>query len=260
VGLDKPQVPMAACPDILVSSRATPEKLAYLSSLRDVGTGRYQHDELAAQFDPDAVDDFFNELHSWHFSYWLSLTTVQHCDELRCFAQSLAQQPMDLARAWLRQRTFDRFLPGDENPAQRDLYFADFRISLSALARGLSEAGRGDPERSIRDRRVAALARALRERRTSSAPTVKDLAQEAGVSASHLRRLTQESVGLSPKQFIMVSRMKEAARLLRNSAMSVKGIATKLGYGHSSNLSHDFRALFSRTPRDYRKRCSDRGR
>ena len=78
------------------------------------------------------------------------------------------------------------------------------------------------------------------------------LAALCKMSVSNLRRLFNLSAGLSPKAFILRSRMAYAEYLLRRSDMTVLDIALRVGYGDISGFNRVFRKHFGISPGKYR--------
>lgn len=79
------------------------------------------------------------------------------------------------------------------------------------------------------------------------------LAEKMGLSTSALRRRFLKETHLGPNQFLLNLRMNEAARMLRESALPVKEIAMRTGYGSSVAFHAAFRKNKGETPRDYRQ-------
>lgn len=78
------------------------------------------------------------------------------------------------------------------------------------------------------------------------------LATEAKLSRYHFLRVFQEMTGLTPHQFVLRTRLRNAATRLSMDAMPVLNIALDSGFGDVSNFNHAFRAEFGMSPREYR--------
>ncbi|MEO5799815.1 MAG: AraC family transcriptional regulator [Gemmatimonadales bacterium] len=81
---------------------------------------------------------------------------------------------------------------------------------------------------------------------------LQQLAAEAGQSPYHFLRIFQQVAGVTPHQFILRARLREAARQLRADDTRVIEIAFSAGFGDLSNFNKSFRAEFGVTPRAWR--------
>ncbi len=79
------------------------------------------------------------------------------------------------------------------------------------------------------------------------------LAAEAGQSSFHYLRMFKRLTGVTPHQFILRARLREAAmRLVRDEARVI-AIALDSGFGDISNFNRAFRAEFGVSPERYRR-------
>jgi AraC-like DNA-binding protein len=74
-----------------------------------------------------------------------------------------------------------------------------------------------------------------------------------GVSDAHLRRLFKRYVGLTFGQHVRKVKMAQAADLLVDPSLSIKEIASKVGYDDVSNFYRDFRKVHGATPNHLRQ-------
>jgi AraC-like DNA-binding protein len=81
---------------------------------------------------------------------------------------------------------------------------------------------------------------------------VAELARELGVSGSHFRSAFQAHTGFSPRQYYIRLRLRQVQNLLRNSSMSLKEIASRLGYSSASHLSAEFKNVLGTSPVHWR--------
>lgn len=102
------------------------------------------------------------------------------------------------------------------------------------------------------DRRVATLMK-WAEHQDPSQLCVSALARKVNLSTSGLRRRFLEETHLSPNKFLLNLRMNEASRLLRETALPVKEIALRTGYGSSVAFHAAFRKAKGKTPTGFRK-------
>lgn len=81
---------------------------------------------------------------------------------------------------------------------------------------------------------------------------VSDLARAARMSTDRLERAMRRALGVSPKQFLLRTRLEMAARLLATTDTPVAEIAYRCGYYDQSQLSRQFKAQLGITPGRYR--------
>ncbi|MBF0243744.1 MAG: helix-turn-helix transcriptional regulator [Planctomycetes bacterium] len=66
-----------------------------------------------------------------------------------------------------------------------------------------------------------------------------------------LSRLFTAAYGMSPKQYQVLSRIKEAQLMLKNSCFSITAIAMELGFSSSQHFATQFKKVTGTTPRDF---------
>ena len=101
---------------------------------------------------------------------------------------------------------------------------------------------------------VARVTRTVRmiERRPDLGLTLGSLAREAGLSPYHFLRTFERLTGVTPHQYVLRARLREAAMRLAVEPARVLDIALDSGFGDVSNFNHAFRAEFGVSPRVYR--------
>ncbi|MCQ9637635.1 AraC family transcriptional regulator [Chryseobacterium sp. WG23] len=82
-------------------------------------------------------------------------------------------------------------------------------------------------------------------------PVIKDLAAEAGMSATKLKRLFRQIFGNSIFNYYQEFRMKEAALLLKEKKYSVSEVGYKLGFSNLSHFSKVFKEHIGMNPKQY---------
>lgn len=83
--------------------------------------------------------------------------------------------------------------------------------------------------------------------------TIESLASMVCVTKAHLCRLFRESIGCSPIQFVLRTRIQCAQRLLVTTASSVSAIADQVGFNDVSYFIRLFRQKIGFTPQEYRQ-------
>jgi AraC-like DNA-binding protein len=78
------------------------------------------------------------------------------------------------------------------------------------------------------------------------------LAERAGMSTEHLRRLCQHYLGCSPMKQVTMLRMRHAAVLLAHDAYSVEAVAGRVGYDNPYAFSTAFKRHMGVPPSRYR--------
>lgn len=90
---------------------------------------------------------------------------------------------------------------------------------------------------------------------------LSDMAQIAGISASHLSRLFLSQTGLPPGEYLVKLRIEKARDLLVTSFINIKEVMASVGYDPTSRgvFIGQFKRYFELTPSEYRKRFFQRG-
>lgn len=82
--------------------------------------------------------------------------------------------------------------------------------------------------------------------------TVADLAAMAKLSPYHFLRSFKATTGVTPHQWLLRARLREAAAKLAGTKAPVTDIALDVGFDDLSNFTRTFRAEFGASPRQYR--------
>jgi len=88
---------------------------------------------------------------------------------------------------------------------------------------------------------------------------LRELAEVANLSPSHLSRLFKAQTRLTPGEYLRSLRMEEAAYLAAAGLLSVKEIMAVVGYKSKSHFVRDFSRAFHVAPSRYRKSLSRPG-
>lgn len=87
-----------------------------------------------------------------------------------------------------------------------------------------------------------------------AAGTLDQMAEEAGLSPYHFLRTFGRVTGVTPHQYVLRARLREAALRLAARDDKIVDIALDCGFGDVSNFNRAFRAEFGVSPRAYRLR------
>jgi transcriptional regulator GlxA family with amidase domain len=87
---------------------------------------------------------------------------------------------------------------------------------------------------------------------------VAALARLAGLSAAHFGELFKQHTGCSPRDYLHLLRIHQACRLLRDSPLSIKEIAARVGYPDPFHFSRQFKAFQGLSPSEYRENINRR--
>jgi AraC-like DNA-binding protein/mannose-6-phosphate isomerase-like protein (cupin superfamily) len=87
----------------------------------------------------------------------------------------------------------------------------------------------------------------------AEAPTVAELAREAGYSPDHFARIFARATGRGPQEYVIDAKMERARRLLAESSLSVGMIAEALGFREVFFFSRQFSQRTGVSPSEYRK-------
>ena len=88
------------------------------------------------------------------------------------------------------------------------------------------------------------------------AHTVRDLAHDAGLSPYYFLRTFRSVTGVTPHQYVLRARLRQAGTRLRIERTKIVDIALDCGFEDISNFNRAFRAEFGVSPRAYRFRKS----
>ena len=106
---------------------------------------------------------------------------------------------------------------------------------------------------SLRDRRRAVEAALWIDANSHEAIGLDGAAAIAGLSPFHFLRLFRRVLGVTPHQYLIRSRLRQAARLLADSRRSITEIAFDVGFRDLSNFVRSFHRAAGISPREFRK-------
>nr|WP_239004772.1 AraC family transcriptional regulator [Paenibacillus tepidiphilus] len=80
-----------------------------------------------------------------------------------------------------------------------------------------------------------------------------DIAKQFYISASHLSRVFRKFTGFGYTEYINITRVREAERLLRDTGWSITLVAERCGFESLTHFGKVFKVHTGLSPRDYRK-------
>jgi AraC family transcriptional regulator len=105
---------------------------------------------------------------------------------------------------------------------------------------------------------TARVSRAIRhiERNPGDSHSLGELAERAGLTPWHFLRTFEQLTGVTPHQFLIRTRLREAAARLLDDRAKIVDIALDSGFNDVSNFNRMFHAELGASPRRYRQRYS----
>jgi AraC family transcriptional regulator len=130
--------------------------------------------------------------------------------------------------------------------------FEEIALDLAAAVVRTTRAVERDAAPSASDAdRIAPVLREL-DAHAPESRTLADLAAAAGLSRYHFLRTFRRVTGMTPHQWVVRARLRDAATRLVTTRAPVTEIALDVGFDDLSNFIRSFRAEFGRSPRQYR--------
>lgn len=109
----------------------------------------------------------------------------------------------------------------------------------------------GEPQREAAPPAIVA-AKRFGSEHAAAGIGVSDLARAAGMSRHHFARVFAHCEGLTPSQWLIDLRMREATRLLRNGTQSVAEIGAACGFADPAYFCRAFRRQIGLSPGEFR--------
>jgi AraC-like DNA-binding protein len=106
---------------------------------------------------------------------------------------------------------------------------------------------------TARDRRRAVEAALWIDAHSHQAIGLEDAADQAGISPFHFLRLFSDTLGVSPHQYLVRSRLRHAARRLAEDDSAITDIAYDVGFGDLSNFVRTFHRAAGASPLKFRQ-------
>jgi AraC-like DNA-binding protein len=137
-----------------------------------------------------------------------------------------------------------------------DVPWEEIGVRLAAQAVSLAADASSDQRRLPHaEERVTRTVRLI-DRHPDSALTLGRLAREAGLSPYHFLRTFERVTGVTPHQYVLRARLREAAVRLAVEPAKILDIAFDCGFGDVSNFNRAFKSEFGVNPRAYQQRAA----
>jgi AraC-like DNA-binding protein len=132
-------------------------------------------------------------------------------------------------------------------------------ILLKRFVETVSQWPDGDTTSDPRLRKRATNAALWIDENSHQAINLSAMAKEAGLSPFHFLRTFSRTMGVTPHQYLVRSRLRRAARLLADPCLSVTHVAMDVGFNDLSNFVRTFRRASGMSPSQFRRvACGER--
>jgi hypothetical protein len=120
-------------------------RLMFLTSLRNLNSGRYEHHGLALVFGRLEASNALKKSHREAFAEWLSYDIEEQQADLDLYLSGQLEDKRTILRTWEKLEPYRNVLPSSVKDPERKLYLADLKAILNLL-KNASGAGGPDPE------------------------------------------------------------------------------------------------------------------
>ncbi len=120
-------------------------RLVYLSGLREMNSGRYEHHGLALVFGERESDRALKESHKTAIEEWLNYGLEQQKADLDLYLSGLIVDKQTVLESWLRTTPYRNLMPATIKGPARKLFLSDLETLLELLRNDLCVAA-GDPD------------------------------------------------------------------------------------------------------------------
>ena len=108
-------------------------RLAYLSALRNVNTGTYEHIGLAQRIGDPAADTLLRTSHQTVFQEWLCFDLTRQKQEIEEYFSGLEGEKQEVLATWLRLEPCRSWVPADSRDVERSLFYSDLEAILELM-------------------------------------------------------------------------------------------------------------------------------
>ena len=103
------------------------------------------------------------------------------------------------------------------------------------------------------DSRISLIVKRLTSNLSGRA-TLREMAGSVNLSVWHFCRVFRHETGTTPAKYLAHARVQQAQYLLEQSFLSVKEVATRVGFTGQTHLLRNFKKLVGVSPTEYRRR------
>ena len=108
-------------------------RLVYLSGLRNMNSGRYEHHGLALVFGEDEANRALKKSHLQAFQEWLAFNLEQQKADLDLYLSSVTTDKKTTLENWIQETPYRNLIPTSVRQTERRLYMADLNAILALL-------------------------------------------------------------------------------------------------------------------------------
>lgn len=173
-------------------------------------------------------------------------------DILCSFGQLNAQEVPD-AETTVGNPCTDNGLVTDDLTSQ--LYIKSSLLYILAV---LSQHGLFIPTEQNPDRRIESIKTVLTYMKNNYQQKIyiSDLAKQVNLNEQYFCRLFKRAIGSSPMEYLNGYRIRQARRLLEETALPITEVCLECGFNNLGNFLREFRKFTETTPLQYRKQCT----
>jgi hypothetical protein len=110
------------------------QRLAYLASLRDPGSGIYSHHGLVSLYGQTETRKALSQSHKGAFQDWLNLSLAEKTEDVQRYLTGLDSAVAGVLEHWRDAALHGRFLPKVVHDGDKELFLHEFEILLEILA------------------------------------------------------------------------------------------------------------------------------
>jgi hypothetical protein len=108
-------------------------RVAYVSSLRNVNKGTYEHFGLAQRIGEVEVDRVIRRSHMTAFQEWLCFGLEQQKEELEEYFSGLEGDKREIVSSWSTLEPWTNWVPGESRDVERKLFNDDLAVILEVV-------------------------------------------------------------------------------------------------------------------------------
>ena len=120
-------------------------RIAYLSSLRNVNTGTYEHIGLAQRVGEQTAHSILHNSHAAVFQEWLCFELERQKQEIEEYFSGLDDDIREVLASWLKLEPCRNWVPEDSRDVERTLFYTDLGVILELMRAEYGVASR-DPD------------------------------------------------------------------------------------------------------------------